>query len=225
MSSSFINADQASKSQKSETEDLEKSKHKEYADLANDCYHPESTSDVNGWEVVKVYNDKSTGFCAKLYEKNGDYVFATAGTTITSGKDWANNFAQHFGLEAKQYEQSIALAQKLAKDHPNLTFVGHSLGGGLASANARVTGCPAILFNPSALNDRYNFGLPANITTYISNGDVLDYVNKMVGAKAQGIIIPVEVESSKLPNLQGVPGSGIYQLFRGVLCHTDISPV
>lgn len=267
MSSSFINANQVPKTQKSETEDSKKAKHNEYADLAKDCYNPGSTNDVNGWKVVKVFNDKKTGFCAKLYEKNGEFVFATAGITLTSGKDWYKNIAQHFGLEADLFEQSIAMVQELVEEFSNLTFVGHSLGGGLASANARATGCPAVLFNPSALNDRYNLGLPANITTFISNGDILDYVNKMagatplcslclillkdlydlelpdnvttpisnvdifafvnkmVGAKVQGMNKLVEVASSKLPNMQDILVSGIYQLLRGVLCHIGISTV
>jgi putative lipase involved disintegration of autophagic bodies len=35
----------------------------------------------------------------------------------------------------------------------SLSFTGHSLGGGLANANALATGLPATIYNPAGLND------------------------------------------------------------------------
>ena len=75
------------------------------------------------------------------------------------------------------------------------------------------------------LKDLYDLELPDNVTTPISNVDIFAFVNKMVGAKVQGMNKLVEVASSKLPNMQDILVSGIYQLLRGVLCHIGISTV
>lgn len=185
-------------------------------------------STVNGWKVIRVDKDPSSGYLAKLYEKDGHFAYVTAGTDITSGQDIIADISQQFGFETKQYEQSIGYAQKLKEQYGNnLVFVGHSLGGGLASANSRATGIDAITFNSAALSDRYrNYKgkgyIDSNIAAYINDGDFLDYTNEVLfGQKVEGKIIRRSVPSSKLPNLQGIPYTGIYQLRRGVIIHMD----
>lgn len=232
---SFVEARDAKKSKKSEREDTKVRSHKDiegfeqwvdFEDaeaLASDSYKDiTGVGDVvNGWTIIESYDNKESGFKAKLYEKNGNYVFATAGTNPLSGKDWINNVRQQFG-KAGQYEESVKIAKHLAEKYKNLIFVGHSLGGGLASANSRATGHNAITFNSSALSDFYKKGKESKIAAYISDGDVLDYVNEvLLRQKVEGEIIKREVSHSNLPNLQGIPLTGLYQLLRGIKIHTD----
>ena len=73
-----------------------------------------------------------------------------------------------------------------------------------------------------ALSKKYNLGVESKIAAYISDGDILDYVNEvLLRQSVEGIIIRRSVSASKLPNLQGIPLTGIYQTFRGVKAHTD----
>lgn len=227
MASSYINGQEIKKIDRKEMEEVHSYiNEKEAAALANDSYKENEYNTINGWKTVKVYNDPKTGFKAKLYEKQGHYAFVTAGTDAISPKDWQNNVKQQFGFEAKQYEQSIKIAQSLSKEHENLIFIGHSLGGGLASANSRATGRDAITFNASALNNRYNYGMKSRIVSYISDGDILDYTNqKILGSHVQGQIIRRPVQTSAIPNLQYVPGTGPYQFVRGVIIHLDTIPI
>lgn len=195
---------------------------KDAAELAADAYSNKGVGEVvNGWTIVNSYDEK-TGFKAKLYERNGKYVFATAGTNPLSGKDWANNIAQQFGWNSKQYNRSIELAKMYSEKYEDLVFVGHSLGGGQASANSHATGRNAITFNAAALSKKYNLGVESKIAAYISDGDILDYINEvLLRQSVEGTIIRRSVSASKLPNLQGIPLTGIYQAFRGVKAHTD----
>lgn len=66
-------------------------------------------------------------------------------------KDWENNYQQIFG-QSQQYataiENAALLKQQLSEE---LTFVGHSLGGGLAAASAYATGGHAITFNAAGV--------------------------------------------------------------------------
>lgn len=235
MNKSVIGATPAKRSKRAENEDSAiKSQNdiegfeqwineKDAANLAADAYTDKSVGEVvNGWRIVDCFDDKKTGFKAKLYEKNGNYVFATAGTNPLSGKDWANNIAQQFGWNSKQYNRSIELAKMYSERYDNLVFVGHSLGGGLASANSRATGCSAITFNAAALSKRYNHGLNSKIAAYISDGDILDYANEVIlHQSVEGDIIHRSVPASNLPNLQGIPLTGLYQAIRGIKAHTD----
>jgi len=68
---------------------------------------------------VDLNNDDS-GFKSAMYEriiKRGkhkgekEYVYATAGTDMTSLADWKNNITQELGF-SEQYDQSINNAQK-----------------------------------------------------------------------------------------------------------------
>ncbi|EJL63432.1 RHS repeat-associated core domain protein-containing protein [Flavobacterium sp. CF136] len=100
------------------------------------------------------YSNGKTGFKSALYERTVDgkteYTYATAGTE--DGKDWKNNGTQLAGA-SEQYNQSVGNAKALEKGlDGEITFTGHSLGGGLAEANAIATGDSAITFNAAGVS-------------------------------------------------------------------------
>jgi RHS repeat-associated protein len=115
-----------------------------------------------GWKVSNrnfevPLNDGNTGLNSQIYqrEKNGkmEYVYATAGTADLT-KDVEADVAQPVGA-SDQVKQSISNAEKISlilrKSGESLTFVGHSLGGAEAAANAYATGRNAITFNASGV--------------------------------------------------------------------------
>ncbi|MCD0487364.1 DUF6443 domain-containing protein [Pedobacter sp. MC2016-14] len=121
-----------------------------------------------GWAVsnrdvglkASDYTNSNTGIKSALYERTVDgkteYVYATAGTEmvdIKDTKDVVANAAQVFGTSA-QYDKSVdnAKAIKTSLGSSELTYVGHSLGGGEASVNAIVTGDKAMTFNASGIS-------------------------------------------------------------------------
>ncbi len=85
---------------------------------------------------------------------NDEYIVTFAGTDFTSPGDWISNIEQELGLSAFQYEKAVELATKLQtfNDGRNITYTGHSLGGGLATTAAAVSGANANVFNPAALD-------------------------------------------------------------------------
>lgn len=99
------------------------------------------------------------GFYSVLYVKEFDsgkkrYYYCTCGTNFSSIIDWKNNISQGATGLSSQYTMSVQNAQMLndAIGSDELIFIGHSLGGGLASNNAIVTGRKAITFNAAGLN-------------------------------------------------------------------------
>jgi hypothetical protein len=145
-----------------------------------------------GWSVAQGYpvmNDR-TGFYAVLFQNtNGQFVLAFAGTQMPSMEAWGTNFRQAFGRLAMQYETAIALALQLRAQHgENLQLKGHSLGGGLASAAALVSGdLNATIFNAAGVHPRtvtrHNGSMAlANqlITSYRVNGDPLSLMQARV---------------------------------------------
>lgn len=141
---------------------------------------------LNGWSVSKVstglvYNDLSSGFKSQLYEKtvNGkkEYCYVTAGTEAGLG-DLSADVLQVRGL-SRQYQESVHNAIELKKIFGDtLSFAGHSLGGGLAEANARATGESATTFNAAGLSTEtvLSLGLGSNSDTnaYIMSSDPLN---------------------------------------------------
>ncbi|MBR4886744.1 MAG: hypothetical protein IKU16_05650 [Muribaculaceae bacterium] len=124
-------------------------------------------------------NDEDSGFKSQLFERtvNGvtEYTYAFAGTDLTSLKDWENNISQVLGL-SEQYSLAIQNAIILNEKFQNveLTFVGHSLGGGLAAASAYATNGRAMTFNAAGVSPlTVNKTSRARIDAYITTNDEL----------------------------------------------------
>ena len=220
---------------------------KEALAMANDAYKPGSNKLPGNWRriVVKTKDpefrtkDDNTGFMSALYgrydkktKSYSEYVYATAGTDLTSIKDWENNLTQLLG-SSDQYQQSVHNAQFLATSNivkgKELTFVGHSLGGGLASANSLATGKPAITFNSAALSPitkkALNLNQQAQITSYIVQGEILDYMQRRyLNIHAEGNIkylpatyCPVTVpQHDKIRTLQRIKNHMISSLMKKI---------
>jgi hypothetical protein len=103
------------------------------------------------------YTNCENGFKSQLYERTIDgkteYVYAFAGTDGLDAKDWKQNGLQLIG-KSSQYSQSYNNTERIIENIGNneLTLIGHSLGGGLASYSAIKTGNKAITFNSAGLS-------------------------------------------------------------------------
>ena len=151
---------------------------------------------VGGWRPVNLgvnitLEDSESGFKSQIYSRTlqdgtTEYAYVFAGTEDMS-KDGVEDLLQAFGT-SKQYDLAINNATELAKTvgTTNLTFVGHSLGGGLAQAAAMKTDGRAVTFNPAwvSVATRTFHSLwwnDADITNYIVFGEVLDNVQTAIG--------------------------------------------
>ena len=155
-----------------------------------------------GWIVSNrkfdgvTLNDKN-GLKSNIYERKvGDkteYAYVLAGTDFDSWEDWQNNLQQPLGV-SEQYNMAMNNAEKIAKelnvsDNTGnvLTFVGHSLGGGMAAACAYRTKGRAMTFNAAGVScltvNKFN---AARIDAYVNLCDELNN-NMPIYLRADGI--------------------------------------
>ncbi|HEX8039452.1 MAG TPA: RHS repeat-associated core domain-containing protein [Chryseosolibacter sp.] len=172
----------------------------EAARIAKHVYGNDDVKLKGGWKVSErqfkgvTLSDKKTGLQSQVYERTiqkgkdkgkVEYVYATAGTNPEEKADIATDALQGVAVSA-QYDQSVEnareISSQLSKTDSELTFTGHSLGGGEAAANALATGKDAITFNPAGLTKlsilRYG-GLEnlkvSKIDAYVMKTDPLNY--------------------------------------------------
>ncbi|MCD4487153.1 LysM peptidoglycan-binding domain-containing protein, partial [Chromobacterium vaccinii] len=125
------------------------------------------------------------GYNSALYRADfeGDvtHYYANRGSEL-HWNDWRTNGLQNSGFAEAQFKQAVENARIVNQDlNGNVTFVGHSLGGGLAAAQAMaVSGGHAITFNAENVSDgtmrRYNLSaVDANsrIAAFYVHGEVL----------------------------------------------------
>jgi RHS repeat-associated protein len=177
---------------------------------------------IGGWKVsdrkLKLevkYKDDKIGFKSNLYERTNkdgsvEYAYVTAGTEITSEKDWENYINQLSGT-SEQYKQSVINAKAITEGlgDAELTFTGHSLGGGLAAANALATGKNATTFNAAALSSATKKTLGLNNTKgYIFNvvvsGEILNFSQSLAGMKLEGATYMLNASYSLLPKIRAI---------------------
>ena len=141
----------------------------------------------------KLLKPQGTNFKAAVYMKDPavwgadpqpEAVLAFRGST-TAQEDWDNNFAQDANNESAYYRNAVVIGKALRKNNADVQIVGHSLGGGLASAAQGASGLNASTYNSSGLNPktvpRYltELGLPVGnaeadkINAVRVNGEVL----------------------------------------------------
>ena len=113
---------------------------------------------------------KGSSFRAAVYIKdpqvwgpnpNPEAVLAFRGSTPDE-EDWKNNFAQDANRDAPFYRNAVEIGNSLAKHNANLQIVGHSLGGGLASAAQGGSGLTASTYNAAGLH-------PETVANYSTN--------------------------------------------------------
>ena len=177
-----------------------------------DGWEPMNESEVNklvGSGFHLKLKDATSGFSSMLFQKQTDdipyYAYCTEGTEMSSFKDWSNNLSQafFFGI-SRQYSCSVSNAKKIDAAVGNnavLWFIGHSLGGGLASNNSLVTGRHAITFNAAGLNtNRVTFTLLWNnwkdlfhpikrsqrVHAFVLEGEILNTASWWIGQSAYG---------------------------------------
>ena len=157
----------------------------------------DSSSLQGGWWFSKKklrnvkLEDKSSGFKSMLFERKKadgtmEYAYVTAGTEDLI-KDGSADIKQIFGV-SRQYEISVANAKEIVKQLGNaeITFGGHSLGGGEAATNSMATGKPAITFNAAGISSSTYINLnlkesnSKNIEAYIMTNDPLNMIQNNV---------------------------------------------
>ena len=114
-----------------------------------------------GLTVADLNPQGDNGFRAELYlpdravlGEGAVPVLSFKGTTPTSAEDWATNLAQGVGAETEYYNRAMIAADRLdLETDGRFEITGHSLGGGMASAAAAVTGAQATTFNAAGLHD------------------------------------------------------------------------
>ncbi|MCD8386108.1 MAG: hypothetical protein LUD17_04355, partial [Bacteroidales bacterium] len=166
----------------------------EAARMSHHVYGDEYVELIGGWyKSGTILYDKnlSNGLKCGLYERIKDdgikeYALVFSGTHIMDIEDWKNNVLQLIGLSS-QYKDAIELAKELKQDMSHyfeknglklndlLTFSGHSLGGGLATACAYATDGSAMVFNPAGVSFLTQLPNPkAKVDSYITITDPLN---------------------------------------------------
>ena len=169
----------------------------EAADMADHIYKDIPLSDANdpagnkalrtvaGWRLIDVYSKGS--FKMGVYIRDGDdwrnpseYVLANKGTSAVN--DWDDNLLQPLGGSGDM-KLSLDTAKWFSDSHANqeITFVGHSKGGGEAMANAVATNRNAITFNPAKANlavysetKNTRKSYTGTMTHYVVEGEILN---------------------------------------------------
>lgn len=98
---------------------------------------------------------EGTGLAYAVFEndKTGQTVISFEGTDPKSLKDWRSNISQSAGLIGEQYALIGNHFNDVAALYPNAEVVGHSLGGGLASAFGTTHKRATTTFNAAGVND------------------------------------------------------------------------
>jgi hypothetical protein len=161
------------------------------AKLSQGIYDKNFTG-TDGYTMVlgSLVDDQKTGLRTAVFSNGTHNVQVFSGTNPGSLANWWSNLKQAFGFSSGQYKLGTRTAQEqFAKYNGNLRFTGHSLGGGIASASAIITGGSANTFNPAAIHDNTLRGTNrsnGSIVSYYSTLDVLRIGNALAPASVPG---------------------------------------
>ncbi len=181
------------------------------ADLAAAVYKPSGQRPVNGYtEVTDPAELKKLGlkpenltpndseFRAGVFKENGtgNYVISYKGTTPSSLKDWLQNGQQATTSTSDYYTRAKMIGRKATdmvghNGVDSIKFVGHSLGGGMASAAAHATATPATTFNAAGLHlfNRSIFHAPP-IDAVRVNGEILTAIQQSIPLAPEAVGTP-----------------------------------
>lgn len=190
-------------------------------DLSDDSYGDASPGTVVGKHspfTVVTQIHTPDGYSATVYsyarpDGSTAYVVAFRGSEGGVGgvrTDWMTDVQDGLGLPTRQYQHAADLGRQLAEEYgaENVTFTGHSLGGGLAQVASISSGAPAIVFNSARPGEgaidtavARNAGTPGSVTALYSSDDPLNQWESGLGINARGHQVRIESHGD-------APGSG-----------------
>jgi len=134
------------------------------------CAYQRNACSVESWEQLSSEDlglspshFESDNFRATAYRniQTGEVVVGFRGTQSLG--DIGADMAQFDGHHSNTYQSAVDLATALQRQGIDVTYTGHSLGGGLATAAALQGGDQAVGFNSAALTvesaDRYGLDI------------------------------------------------------------------
>ncbi|MDQ1097185.1 RHS repeat-associated core domain-containing protein [Chryseobacterium camelliae] len=162
---------------------------------------------IGGWRVSKkdfgiTLENQKSGFKSQVYERvvNGkvtEYTYATAGTEDLA-KDGLADVSQPLGASS-QYSLSAKNATTLSNElgDMELSYTGHSLGGGLAALNSNLTRREAITFNAAGV------GIATKYLNGQNNSDMKGWFGGFTAAfRTEGKIDAYIMTTDPLNNIQ-----------------------
>jgi filamentous hemagglutinin family protein len=157
----------------------------------------------------------SSGFSATLYKKEGKYVLAFRGTEGVNFPDLATDLNQILGFKSGgQYEFAKLIGDLVTQKYGNnnVTFTGHSLGGGLAQyASATSVSHPnTVTFNAAGIGGTSALLLKprAEIINMKVDGEPVSVFGKQLGG--QTFIYASELNN--LTSFESFGNLGLYKL-------------
>lgn len=173
--------------------------------IAEAMYEPMGERNVPGFDevtdpdelaaldlTVEDLNPQDSEFRAGVFRRTGtdDYVVGFKGTTFSSTQDWLNNASQGLTSRSDYYRRAQSIGRDAASNIGggqvgSVKYVGHSLGGGLASMAAHTSGQPATTFNSAGLHgfNRSWFNAPP-VDAVRVKGEILTAVQRYGGVLA-----------------------------------------
>ncbi|KEQ17955.1 lipase family protein [Endozoicomonas numazuensis] len=152
-----------------------------YAQLALHVYKTNESNTIvlqDGWQMDgKRVIDEESDFIGAVYTNGTEVVIAFSGTDNVLNDTIVANAPLATGAYSQQLEQAVDLyfATKAKYPDANISFTGHSLGGGLASLMAVLFDKPAQVFDPANFeNSAYSQQAMLQLHEYMVNSG---YIN------------------------------------------------
>ena len=172
--------------------------------MASNAYANQPNAVGNGWQFKNdLTSDRHSGFYGKVFTRGNEIAICYGGTD--DGPDLGADIYQGLVGGGAEFDLAIEKAREVINDPLNqgkqITFVGHSLGGGLATAAAAVFQRPGITFNAAGAH-------PWTVSKYGGN---LKNINQLVEAyRVQGEFLSTLQDSQSItgllmPDSQGTP--------------------
>ncbi len=158
-------------------------------------------------DPAEYLQPKGQNFRARVYAKrrpdgSDEFIVSFRGTqpesgildNLKEGSDVKADIDQAIGLNTPHYQKTSEIAELIRARHGDsgqVSFTGHSLGGGLASAAAYKSGYPASTYNAAGLNMNTVVGADPKyagpVNAYFNAADPLNAVQDNRGIALLGI--------------------------------------
>ncbi|QDT44037.1 tRNA(Glu)-specific nuclease WapA precursor [Gimesia alba] len=185
-----------------------------YAELARAVYSQDTKGARPVWKRKARFSDDASGYKAALYENKDtrELVLAFAGTEELNpiqwpllGIDMVTNIAYGLFNSSLQYQRAVDDSWDVIRKFPGrkLRFVGHSLGGGLATVASLSYNIKATTFNAAGVHPVGNL--------IIGRGQLFPAPNPVFewffnpGPKADKFVDAYRVRGEVLSTLQDLP--------------------